>query len=136
MHKELYHQETYLKLFYVPFEHIIIGDWIGKTSPTNMRKCFDLCLEAFDKYACGTLVHEFRYGSADYRKIEDYIQDRWLKKAHEQGFKALALVHPPQIFETLNMAASDFETEIDGDVLQIRNFKNRTPALNWLESMA
>lgn len=132
MHKELYSKEPHLHIYFLPIEHLLLADWVGKTSRQTTVRGFEKYLEAFEKFACGKIMVDLRHGIDNYERIQDWLQEHWLPKAANFGLEQMALVHPPATFNQTEIGRFDLEAALARGKVQIRNFKDRTPARDWL----
>jgi len=113
--------------------HSVVMEWTGYATSTQFREGTELMLETLVLNKASKVLAEIREMTIIGMEDQQWLQNDFLPRAINAGFKAIAIIRPESYFN--KVAVETVSYKIDSEKLMIRFFDKSEEARQWLHAI-
>ena len=121
---------VFLTIEYDRTNNWIYANWIGYSSPENVKTGASAHLELMREHHCPYLLNNNKEVLGPWDKANDWLQEVWIPQARDLGLRYMAHVLAPNIAAALS--GQDLQRRVD-DIFEMRIFGDLPKAMAWLK---
>jgi hypothetical protein len=125
-------EELIYRIYLAPGTDYVTMEWRGYANSQQFRKGTEIMLEELRKHKVNKVLGNIREMVLISAEDHQCLQDTFLPRAIEHGFKALALVRPVHYFN--KVAVESVAYKVQDESLKIRMFNEVAEAVDWLDN--
>ncbi len=122
------------KIFYTveydPDHRWVYANWIGFVTVENVKAGCEAGLQMMKEARCTNLLNDNRELTGPWRDANDWIEQDWMPRALQAGFKNFAHITSPNVFAEYSV--KDLETRVEAVDFTLKVFKGAEEARKWL----
>ncbi|MEO6540570.1 MAG: STAS/SEC14 domain-containing protein [Ferruginibacter sp.] len=124
--------ETY-NIYFDPEINAVVMEWDGYATSNQFKEGTELMLNTLIKNNCIKVLADIKDMVLIGMEDQQWLDQHFLPRAIEFGFKALAIIKPEHYFN--KVAVESISYKVDKDKLAINFFDNVEEAKAWLRSI-
>ncbi|MEO7306686.1 MAG: STAS/SEC14 domain-containing protein [Ferruginibacter sp.] len=124
--------ETY-NIYFDGEINAVVMQWDGYATSSQFKEGTELMLNTLIKHHCIKVLADIKDMVLIGMEDQQWLDQHFLPRAIEFGFKALAIIRPENYFN--KVAVESISYKVDKDKLAINFFENVDEAKAWLKSI-
>jgi hypothetical protein len=127
-------QRSVYRIYYEPSDGWVVMDWDGYATSAQFREGTELMLKTLLEHGAHKVLADARDMILISQEDQKWLENSFLPRAIDRGFKAVALIKPVSYFNAVAIESVSYKVH-KRDFL-IRIFDNQEEARDWLRQVA
>lgn len=128
----MYKNERY-KIYYMEDGQYVVMEWEGYATSNVFREGTEKMLQVLNENKANKVLGDFKDMVIIGQEDQKWLNETFLPKAIQSGFKAIAIIQPIHYFN--KVAVESVAYKVKEDLLRINFFSEHKKAKEWLEKL-